>query len=141
MSSTEPPFRQKLLTQDGSISRPWWMWFNSVYNTIGDSLSVIIGIFETESGRIKKITYKSADYTLTASDNVVYFDTDGGDITATLPTIVQGTEYRISNTGSSGNKVTLTSSENIYGSSDDLLIYDLEDFEINGDVTNLQGWR
>ena len=130
-----------MLTPNGDLTRPWWMWFNSVYSTIGSGLTVISGIFRTTSGRIKKVTYKTADYTLTSTDNLIYFDTDGGAITATLPTIVQGTEYRIANTGSSGNNVTLSSPDDIYGSSDDLIIYDLEDFEINGDVENLQGWR
>ena len=54
-----------------------------------------------------RITDAESPYTVLASDHHIFCDTDGGDITANLPAGIDGTNYRIINTGSSGNNVTV----------------------------------
>ena len=48
------------------------------------------------------------DTTLNANHRNIFADTDGGAITVTLPAGITGTYYRIANTGTSENAVTLT---------------------------------
>lgn len=62
---------------------------------------------ETSSGRIVNVTRITGNTTLNATHHNVFADTDGGDITVTLPAGVNGTYYRIVNTGTSGNEVSI----------------------------------
>lgn len=62
----------------------------------------------TGSGRIletTRIDNGDSPYTILSSDHNIFCDTDGGDITVNLPAGVDGTYYRIINTGSVGNDV------------------------------------
>lgn len=70
----------------------------------------ITGILTTGGGRIAHITRiddTDSPYTILESDHIVMCDTDDGVITANLPAGVDGTNYIIKNTGTSGNDVTL----------------------------------
>ena len=117
------------------------MWFTSVYQTIGSGISIVIGIFNTESGRIKKITRVTADYTVLSTDHAVFADTDGGAVIATLPAGIQGTEYELNNVGSSGNNLTVTpnGSELLFGSASSFEMIDSEGITIKYEPT--EGWR
>ena len=139
--SSEPPLKERMLTPDGLITRSWWMWFTSVYRTIGSTVSNITGIFITGSGRIKDVLRITSDYTLTDKDHIIFADTDSGVITVSLPAGIQGTEYEISNVGSSGNDVTVSpdGTESIFGSTSDFTMYDSEGITIKYETT--EGWR
>lgn len=65
-----------------------------------------------------RITNADSPYTVLSSDEVIYCDTDGGAITVNLPAGVDGKTYKVINTGSSTNDVTLdpNGTEQIYGS-------------------------
>lgn len=59
-------------------------------------------------GRLVETTrITSSPYTVLAADEDVFVDTDGEAITINLPAGVDGTRYRVINTGSSGNDITL----------------------------------
>lgn len=141
MSATEPPLKQRLLTPTGEITRPWWMWFTSVYQTIGSTVSIILGIFTTESGRIKSITRITSSYTVKDSDHAIFADTDSGVISTSLPAGIEGTEYELNNTGSSGNDLTVTpnGSELLFGSASSFALIDSEGITIK--YNSIEGWR
>ena len=65
------------------------------------------GTFSTLFGRILKTNRLTGNTTLDATHHQVFADTDGGAFTVTLPAGVAGTEYRIINTGSSENNLTI----------------------------------
>ena len=65
------------------------------------------GTFSTLFGRILKTNRLTGNTTLDATHHQVFADTDGGAFTVTLPAGVAGTEYRIVNTGSSENNLTI----------------------------------
>jgi hypothetical protein len=70
----------------------------------------VVNVLKTESGRIVKTTRlinTDSPYTVLSSDYEIFCDTDAGAITVNLPAGVDGTKYRITNTGSSGNDVTV----------------------------------
>ncbi len=59
-------------------------------------------------GRIVNTTrITSGPYAILSTDEVIVIDTDGGAITANLPAGVDGTHYKVSNVGSSGNAASL----------------------------------
>ena len=53
-----------------------------------------------------RITEADSPYTALVTDHHIFCDTDGGDITVNLPAGIDGTQYIIYNTGSSGNTLT-----------------------------------
>ena len=53
-------------------------------------------------------TRTTTEITLSVADHAIFCDTDGGDITVTLPAGKNGREYRIINSGTSTNSVTIT---------------------------------
>jgi hypothetical protein len=62
----------------------------------------------TTKGRIVKVDRYTSTTTLNADNHQVFGDTDGGAFTINLPAGVEGTYYRIVNTGSSGNNLTIS---------------------------------
>lgn len=65
---------------------------------------------QTDGGRIKNDTLidnTDSPYTALVSDHEIFVDTDTTAVTINLPVGVAGTNYRIINTGSSGNDVTV----------------------------------
>jgi hypothetical protein len=72
------------------------------------SLLHVNGTAQTK-GRIKETSrVTTSPYTIGADEEMIFVDTDGGAITVNLPAGVDGRTYKIVNTGSSGNAVTLT---------------------------------
>lgn len=78
--------------------------------------------------------------TLDATDQHVACDTDGAAFTVTLPAGVAGTEYRIANTGTSGNDLTLApaGAELLIGVNSNFTLTDGESLYIVYEAT--EGW-
>ena len=79
-------------------------------NPISWTLGVDIdndGVLKSLRGRIVNERRITGATTLDAQDHVIMADSDGGAFTVTLPAGVNGTEYKITNCGSSGNNVTV----------------------------------
>lgn len=85
-------------------------------------------------------TTVSTTYTITLADEVVFVDTDSAGVAITLPAGVDGKHFRISNTGTSGNNVTLTpdGSELLIGVNSSFTLRDGECLDIIFDST--EGW-
>lgn len=86
---------------------------------------------DTKNDIIKEttvITPANSPYTPLATDEELFIDTDSGDVTITLPVGIDGTNYRMINIGSSGNKAILipNGTENLFGENNSENIYDLE---------------
>lgn len=56
----------------------------------------------------KRVVIGASPYTLLTTEEAIFCVTDGGAITINLPAGIHNTQYRIINTGSSGNAVILT---------------------------------
>jgi len=84
---------------------------------------------KSPQGRIVNVSRYTANQTLVAANHNVACDTDGGAFTITLPAGRAGTEYRIGNTGTSGNDLTITpdGAELLIGANDS---FDLTDSEV-----------
>jgi hypothetical protein len=93
-----------------------------------------------KGGMINKIDRFISDTTLDATHHVVFVDTDGGAVTITLPAIVNGTQYRIVNVGTSGNAVALIpdGSELLLSLNESFCLLDGDVLIINGEDT--EGW-
>ena len=88
-----------------------------------------------------RITDAESPYTVLASDHHIFCDTDGGDITVNLPVGIDGTNYIIYNTGSSGNILTMSpnGAELLLGLNEDYIILDRgDDEQITFETT--EGW-
>jgi len=59
-------------------------------------------------GSSTRLISTDSPYTVLATDDGIFCDTDGGAITVLLPVGITGTAYSVINTGSAGNAVTLT---------------------------------
>lgn len=99
-----------------------------IYNTDTDKYNYYDGDSWEEmgagaggSGTLLAVTTKTANYTITSSDNVVYADSTSGAFTLTLPTAasVEGQPFYIHKTNSGTNVVTIDGydSETIEGAS------------------------
>jgi len=80
-----------------------------------------------------RITNSDSPYTLDNTERRVIADTDGGAITINLPATPDH-GYKIKNAGSSGNNITLSSSDSI----EDSTVYDGESADLEFDST--EGW-
>ena len=104
--------------------------------TLAERINISIKDNGVIKGSTKRVT---TTYLITATDEVVFCNTNSGDFTVTLPAGVEGTHYKIINCGSSGNTLTVDgdSAELVYGET----TQDLSD----GDVIDLhynttEGW-
>lgn len=95
---------------------------------------------KTASGRITNKTRVTADTTLTAAHHHVFANTDSGGVVITLPAGIVGSEYRVINTGSSSNTVTITpdGAEGLLGKNSSFAILDGEALLVVFDTTD--GW-
>jgi hypothetical protein len=85
-----------------------WDATNMVYATDSGVHSFTGGALQTGAGRIVNTTRVTAGpYAVLATDHALFCDTDGGAFEIDLPAGVDGTEYKISNTGTSGNDLTV----------------------------------
>jgi len=91
------------------------------------------------AGDVRNTTRVITTYTVLATDETIYCNTDGGAFTVTLPAGILGTTYRIINVGSASNDVTLSpnGAEKVNGASSEL-IRDSESLELTFETT--EGW-
>ncbi len=80
-------------------------------------------------------TRVTTTYTTLATDEVIYGDTDGGTFTITLLAGVNKKKLRLINCGSSGNDLTITSPDNMFGSSSDITLIDGEVLDLVFETT------
>lgn len=80
------------------------------YLGILESLVVIADEVDTKEGALKNTTIVTGSpYQIDDDDEVIYFNTDSGDIEAGLPTGVNGKQLRMINIGTNRNQVTFPS--------------------------------
>jgi len=94
----------------------------------------------TTEGRIVNSDRVTANTTLDVTNHNVFCDTDGGAFTATLPAGVDGTYYRIMNTGTSSNNLVIApdGAENLLGDNSGFTLMDGESLIITYETT--EGW-
>ncbi len=97
----------------------------------------------TTEGRIKnttRITSADSPYTALATDHVIFANTDTLAVVVNLPAGVEGTEYKVINTGTSSKAVTLNpnGAENLIGANSAFTLNDGESLIINYNATD--GW-
>ena len=106
------------------------------------TLSSTLGVTGTTTtvGRIKTPTRATTTYTILVTDSVVFGNTDGSAWTATLPAGVSGQTFKIINSGSSGNILTVTpnGSEHLLGENSSFNLFDGETLDLTYDTTD--GW-
>jgi len=79
------------------------------------SVDAATGTMTTGGGRIVNTTRVTTTYTILASDDNVFCDTDGGDFTVTLSAGTDGQRHRIINCGSGTLTVAPDGSELVKG--------------------------
>ena len=84
------------------------------------------GLYTSGSASTVNKSTVVATTTYTVAVDVVFCDTDSSGFTVTMPTGSDGKTVTIINCGSSNNDVTITSSDNMQGSSDDITLVDGE---------------
>lgn len=96
----------------------------------------------TTKGRINGTTRTTTTATLDTDDEIVYANTDSGAYTVTLPTGVEGTHYKIMNTGTSGNDLTIApdGTEQIWKSGAGTSIVLSDGDILNLHYSNEDGW-
>ncbi len=112
---------------------------------IGIGGSVGLGVvptaqLHTSAGRIVGTTRITGATTLGVSHHHVFANTDGSAYTVTLPAGVEGTEYRIVNSGSSANDLTIApdGSEDLIGANSNQTLADGESLTLVYNATD--GW-
>ena len=93
-----------------------------------------------DAGRILTVSRYTTTQVLDANDHQVAGDTDGGAFTITLPAGVAGTEYRIANTGTSNNLLTIApdGAELLLGANSNFILFDGEALHVVYETT--EGW-
>lgn len=78
------------------------------YLNLYDNFITLSNEIDTKNNILKQPTVvTTTPYTPLSTDEEIFVNTDSGDIDITLPPGIGGTNYRIINTGSSGNVVNL----------------------------------
>ncbi len=111
-----------------------------IYGEFDNDLVKINGDLYTEQGRFKNKSRATTTYTILVSDEEVFGNTDSAGYTATLPAGVDRQAFRIINTGSSGNDLTLApnGSEHLLGVNSSFILSDGEAIILTYDATD--GW-
>jgi len=110
------------------------------YGFTGVSYYSFDGTIKSSEGRIVNTARKTTTATLTIADHTVFGNTDSGAYTITLEPGVEGAVHKITNSGASGNDLTIAAdgAELINGSATQTLS-DEESIEITYNATD--GWR
>lgn len=89
---------------------------------------------------VVRLTNKDSPYVLKDTDGAVFCDTDGGAMTVLLPRGTRGKRYKIINSGTSTNDVTLTphGGDLLKGSSGSQTISDSSNLDLI--FENTEGW-
>jgi hypothetical protein len=127
--------------------------FGALTSPAGADILYLVDVSDTTdsaAGTSKKITVidlktnittrATTTYTVLVTDEVVFANTDGAAWTATLPAGAEGQSFRIINSGSTGNTLTIASdgTEHLIGSNTDFDLDDGESLEITWNATD--GW-
>jgi len=90
--------------------------------------------------KIHQTTRVTTTYTILAADEILFANTDSAGFTVTLPPGIEGTHYKVSNTGISGNDITLTpnGTEKLVGINSSFTLTDGEAMDIYFNATD--GW-
>jgi len=115
--------------------------YRSAANELTTDDSLVVGTdLTTQAARIKNVTRVTTTYTILTSDEEVFGNTDSAGFTVTLPAGVAGQHYRIVNTGSSGNNLTIApnGSEHLLGANSNFTLVDGESLIITYNSTD--GW-
>lgn len=125
MGFDAPPIQNKTADQNGVFPVVWITWLQSVRDEIG---------------RLNGLKRKTTSQTLDNTAYTWFFNTDGGNLTAQLPAGVDERSYRIVNTGSSGNSLTVTPDglEKIYGVNGSQVLADDQDIILSYSIVD--GW-
>ena len=94
----------------------------------------------TTFGRIKTIRRGVEQLTILVTDSVIFCNTDSAGFTATLPAGVSGQTFKVINSGSSGNLLTVApnGSEHLLGVNSNFSLFDAETLDLTYDSTD--GW-
>jgi len=105
-------------------------------NVTGDAMTGTL----TTVGRIKNTTRVITTYTVLITDDVIFANTDGSAWTATLPAGVEGQTFKIINSGSSSNNLTIApdGAEHLLGANSNFTLSDGEALIITYNATD--GW-
>ncbi len=116
-----------------TATNDWAIYTNAGNVSIGDEL-------ETRAGRIKNTTRVTTTYTVLVSDEVVFANTDSAAFTATLPAGAEGQTFKIINTGSSANDLTLApnGAEDLLGANSNFTLADGETLILTYNASD--GW-
>lgn len=92
------------------------------YLNIIDNLTTLSGIIDEKQDILRTVitvTFADSPYDIEDVDQIIDFDTTGGDIVANLPAGVDGRYYRMTDVASNGNKVILSpdGAELLFGTS------------------------
>jgi hypothetical protein len=112
----------------------WNKGNRSTMLAVNDPVTIPVG-----GGKDKTDRY-TANQTLTPANEIVLGDTDGGAFTITLPAGIDELHYKISNTGSSVNALTITpnGSDLLAGVNENFELLDGETLDITFETT--EGW-
>lgn len=94
----------------------------------------------TTKGRVVGITRVTTTYTILTTDHFVFGNTDSSAYTVTLPLGVEGQSYKIINSGSSGNDLTVApnGSEHLLGMNSSFILKDGESLILT--YNSADGW-
>jgi len=111
---------------------------NFLFNSVTGDL--VLGGSIATANRIKGTTRVTTTYTILVTDEVIFGNTDSAGYTATLPAGAEGRTFKIINSGSSGNTLTLApaGSEHLIGVNSSFLLLDGESLDITYNATD--GW-
>jgi hypothetical protein len=111
------------------------------FNSTTGAVASFDMLLKTTQGRKKTVTRQTvASYSLLTTDEEVFYNTDTQASIALLPAGTQGQHYRIVNTGSSGNSLTVTpnGTDHLLGANSNFTLADGEALVITYDTTD--GW-
>ena len=108
------------------------------------NLLVLSGEIDIKNDIIKEttvVTFADTPYTPLATDEEIFFDTTDGPIDCSLPSGIDGTNYRLINIGFAGNDVTMIPAltDKLFGLSANELIHDSEVILMTFDI-DIESW-
>ena len=114
--------------------------YHDATDLVIDPAVVGSGSLKTLGGRIIETSRYTTTQTLDTTDHIVFGNTDSAAWTVSLPAGVAGTTYKITNTGSSGNNLTVApnGAEDLLGANSNFTLFDGESLIITYDATD--GW-
>lgn len=109
-------------------------WYTAPVVTLATILAHI-----TRANKTTRVTNADSPYTVLATDHAIFCDTSTGAITVNLPA-GPALDYRIINTGTSGNRVTVTpdGADNLLGENSDVTLFDRDVVWLEFEPT--EGW-